>query len=88
MRSLSHWIIALFAVAFLLPNTQQFLARHDPSLVSGHIAGADKVTDIPSVPRARPSWSPTRSWAVLIGVMLGGGILTLSRVTEFLYFQF
>ena len=80
------WVTALFAIAFLLPNSQQFLSRHDPSLLSPDPTNPQS---IPSrVPQFRLHWLPTRRWAVATGVMLGCGVLTLARVTEFLYFQF
>jgi alginate O-acetyltransferase complex protein AlgI len=83
------WVIALFGIAFFLPNTQQFIARHDPALLAS--------VAIPVAPRASGrfhdigsmmSWRPTRGWAVVIGVIFACGVLTLSSVTEFLYFQF
>ena len=83
------WVIALFGIAFFLPNTQQFIARHDPALLapvatpvaqraSGRFHGIGRMM----------SWRPTRGWAVVIGVIFACGVLTLSSVTEFLYFQF
>ena len=81
------WVTALFFVAFFLPNSQQFLARHDPSLLS-----ADPTNPVSArpfqVPHFRLQWLPTSRWAIAIGAMFGLGILTLGRVTEFLYFQF
>ena len=84
------WIIALSGVAFLLPNTQQFLARHDPALIAASASRA--ATDwsggyFPNSSRFL-NWRPTKAWAIAIGVMFAGGIFTLLSVTEFLYFQF
>lgn len=79
------WIIALSVIAFVLPNAQQFLARHDPTLVTrGSPQSNSDVLDTP----AQLHWRPTRAWAVAIGVLFACGVLTLSSVTEFLYFQF
>jgi len=33
-------------------------------------------------------WTPTRRWAIIIGLIAAVGVLTLSSVSEFLYFQF
>jgi hypothetical protein len=33
-------------------------------------------------------WQPSRRWAMYIGVILLGSLLSLSRPAEFLYFQF
>ena len=64
------WVAALSGIAFLLPNTQQFIDRHEPRL------------------KNTLTWRPTRAWAIAIGAMFAAGVLTLSSVTEFLYFQF
>jgi alginate O-acetyltransferase complex protein AlgI len=81
------WIAALSVIAFFLPNSQQFLSRHDPSLLS-----ADPTTPrspLPSpLPRYRPHWLPSKPWALAMGAMSAVGLLTLNRVTQFLYFQF
>lgn len=73
------WVAALFSIAFFLPNAQQFLARHDPALVT---------SATPRAPGQRLNWRPTAAWAAAIGIVFAGGLLTLSSVTEFLYFQF
>jgi D-alanyl-lipoteichoic acid acyltransferase DltB (MBOAT superfamily) len=71
------WTFGLAAIAFFLPNAQQLMSRHDGTLTQG------------ATPRdSRLGWTPTRRWALAMGVMLGAGLLTLARVTEFLYFQF
>lgn len=81
------WVTALFAVAFFLPNSQQFLARHDPSLLSADPTSPESARQFRS-PHFRLQWLPARRWAIAMGAMLALGILTLGRVTEFLYFQF
>ena len=76
------WIAALFAVACFLPNTQQIMARVTPALpaavelVRGGWLGR------------LLTWRPSPVWAVASGVALAMGILSLSQVSEFLYFQF
>jgi hypothetical protein len=76
------WIVALFAVACFLPNTQQIMARVEPALpaavelVRGGWLGR------------LLAWRPSPVWAVASGVALAMGILSLSQVSEFLYFQF
>ena len=85
------WIAVSFGVAFFLPNAQQFMARHDPTLLPAAPAPARETTR-PAASSLRhgvlPHWQPTLTWAVVTGVMLAGGVSTLSSVTEFLYFQF
>jgi len=66
-------------VCFALPNTQQILARFDPVLTE----------DGKPVPEARfLSWRPGPVSAVATALMLSLGLLSLSSVTEFIYFQF
>lgn len=81
------WIFGLAGIAFLLPNSQQFLARHDPGLLAWSAAKATPGR-APIAAARGLAWRPTRAWAIAIGVLLAGGVLTLSSVSEFLYFQF
>ncbi len=64
-------------VATLAPNTQQIFAAHAPALETA----AQRATSV-------IRWRPTRSWALLTATVAGACILSLDRVTEFLYFQF
>jgi len=77
------WIVALSIVAFLLPNSQELLYQRE----SSHPTTAQQ-----KAPRGGaagiPRWRQTTPWAIATGLMLGAGLLTLARVTEFLYFQF
>ena len=81
------WVTGLFAIAFFLPNSQQFLSRHDPTLLSADPTNPRSAPQSP-VPKFRLYWLPTRAWALAMGVLAAVGLLTLNRVTEFLYFQF
>ncbi len=74
------WVIFAALVAFLAPNTQQIAERFEPAL---DFRSAD--TTAPVVPLR---WAPTTAWALCIGVLAAACILSLSRPTEFLYFQF
>lgn len=81
------WVIALAIIAFVLPNTQQFLGR-----VGTPPATIDATERFPNDAEARAivnwHWSPNNRWAAVFGILLAAGLLTLSRVSEFLYFQF
>jgi hypothetical protein len=81
------WIIALFAIAFFLPNSQEVLSRFDPSLLSPDPTNPQSPAPA-SPPKSWLSWLPTRRWAIAMGALLACGLLTLSHVTQFLYFQF
>lgn len=71
------WIVALLPVVFLAPNTQQILAGHPPALEAG----------APARPRWLV-WKPSGAWAWGVAVVLACGLLSLTRPSEFLYFQF
>lgn len=71
------WIIALLPVVFLLPNTQQILRRFPPAL-----SGGEKSPD------SGLAWVPGRGWGVVMAIVLAGGLLSLMKPSEFLYFQF
>jgi alginate O-acetyltransferase complex protein AlgI len=70
--------IGLF-VCWCLPNTQQYMRRYDPVLWQG---GPD--TTGPVVFHWQPGWGTATLAATLFGISL----LSMSAVTEFIYFQF
>ncbi len=73
------WIAVLGAIALMSPNTQQILSRFNPVL---EVASAE----------IRESrflvWKPSPRWAVAIGIIAFLGIISITRVSEFLYWQF
>ncbi|MBX7114035.1 MAG: MBOAT family protein [Myxococcaceae bacterium] len=66
--------LALFAVCRFMPNTQELLATKQPVF--------QKVTPR----RLQFEWNPR--WAVVVGAMAVASLMLLTRVSEFLYFQF
>jgi alginate O-acetyltransferase complex protein AlgI len=70
------WIAALLPIVFLFPNSQQILGRYRPGL------------NYPAQGRAWIEWRFTAGWAIAGAALAALGILSLSRVSEFLYFQF
>lgn len=81
------WVLALLAATLLAPNTQQIMARGNPVLAPYQ---ADPAHELQLLPRrrCRLRWRPTRGWAVATGIVAGIGVLALTRISEFLYFQF
>lgn len=77
------WIAALFLIACLAPNTQEIMAR-----VAAALPGAAAAATAGARLAARLSWRPNGAWAVGTGLALTVCILSLSQVSEFLYFQF
>jgi alginate O-acetyltransferase complex protein AlgI len=83
------WAIGFIAVLWFVPNTQQFMAwfrpafnhdrkhaQHFPPLLEGVLG------------RGLLRWRPRAAGAVLVGVMAAIAGLSLTRVSEFLYFDF
>ena len=71
------WIVALLPLVMLAPNTQEILGRFQPAL---NFRG-------PPAP-ARLAWRPTAGWAALVAAVTACGLLSLTRASEFLYYQF
>ncbi|HAB15907.1 MAG TPA: MBOAT family protein [Verrucomicrobiota bacterium] len=72
-----YWIYfaLLLPVVRLLPNTQEI------------VFGVPRTRSIPKFLDAL-RWKPAGGWAWVLGLLLGGCILSLSNVSEFLYWQF
>ncbi|TMH59499.1 MAG: MBOAT family protein [Betaproteobacteria bacterium] len=71
------WLTALLPLVMLAPNTQEILGRFQPAL---SFRGTDAA--------ARLAWRPTARWAAMAAVVAACGLLSLTRVSEFLYYQF
>ena len=78
----AFWIAGSLAFVWLLPNTQEIMRDYEPALASGLERSK------------RPqwwemlTWKPHQYWALVTAMTLAWGILGISRVSEFLYFQF
>jgi alginate O-acetyltransferase complex protein AlgI len=71
------WIVVLFIVACFFPNSQEIMGRFKPVID----AAPDQLA-------RRLAWKPNAGWAFGAAVVAVGGVLALTRVSEFLYFQF
>jgi alginate O-acetyltransferase complex protein AlgI len=79
------WVFGLLLVAFVMPATQQIMVKYYPVLEASTKTAAEKLNSpIPSVLR----WSPTSSWAVAVGTLAFLGAISITRMSEFLYWQF
>jgi D-alanyl-lipoteichoic acid acyltransferase DltB (MBOAT superfamily) len=81
------WVTPLLAIALLAPNTQQLMRGYNP------------VLDLPATPSIevgderglaclRLKWVPSPGWAIATGTLAFFGIISITRVSEFLYWQF
>jgi len=71
------WIGALLPLVFWAPNTQQIMQCYQPALDQPDALAPGRIT-----------WQANPRWAMLMAVVLGCGLLSLTRPSEFLYFQF
>jgi len=70
------WIAVLLPVVMLAPNTQEILGKFEPAL------------SVRPGASTRFMWQPTARWAAVAAVLTACGLLSLTRVSEFLYYQF
>lgn len=73
------WFVLLFILTFLMPNTQQLMQRYRPVFES-----RDQYKNT----RQILYWQPTLLWSVFIAFSFVYSTLSLTRISEFLYFQF
>lgn len=74
------WLAGLLVLAWFFPNTQQITARFQPSL--------EKIEPLTRGWWARLAWEPDRKWSFACALLFLLAVLQLSKITEFLYFQF
>jgi alginate O-acetyltransferase complex protein AlgI len=72
------WILVLLPLTLLAPNTQEIMGHFQPAL---DYKGS-------SFAATRFAWRPLPAWGMLASLVVAGGLLSLSRVSEFLYYQF
>jgi alginate O-acetyltransferase complex protein AlgI len=77
-------VAALLAIALLAPNTQQITGYRGPSEAPVHAGPPSAATAAATAWR----WRPTPGWAGASAVVAAIAMTNLSRVSEFLYFQF
>jgi alginate O-acetyltransferase complex protein AlgI len=76
---LSVWLVLLFAIVWLLPNTQQILARFE---------SAEGVQPPTGWLGRRLLWQPNLTWALTLGIAFLLSLAFMENTSRFLYFQF
>ncbi len=85
------WLVLWVGLLWFVPNTQQWLARMRPAF---DFSMRDLKADPLLVPVSAASWRQVFAWrpapvqAVGLGIATAVSLLSLQRVSEFLYFQF
>jgi hypothetical protein len=78
-------VILLLLVAWLTPNTQQWMGIHNPTLTSPK--SAQQPLWVEKFWRIL-AWRPNKIWTVILAILTATSLLCFTRVSEFLYFQF
>jgi alginate O-acetyltransferase complex protein AlgI len=81
------WILLLIPVTLILPNTQDIFVKVQGSLDKQDCAGQNAIWPVGQVRKVH-YWRESSRWAFLCGLALSLGLMTLTQVSEFLYFQF
>ena len=81
------WIVFLLPVTIFMPNTQQVMASFKPALKLLQSEGRHELRALLTL-STKLKWQPTTQWSVLIGLLAALGVLAMTRISEFLYFQF
>lgn len=81
------WIVCLLPAVLVMPNTQQIMRTAHPGL---HLHATTADNEIRPFHRIveRLCWRPALPWAVAVGATAGFAVLAMTRISEFLYFQF
>jgi alginate O-acetyltransferase complex protein AlgI len=75
-----NWMFYLGVLIWMMPNTQQIMGRYFPALTPYQ-------GDKQAIP-AMMLWVPTPIWAVVVSVAAIIGLANITKVSEFLYYQF
>lgn len=72
-----NWLVFCALIVWLAPNTQQLMRGYQPALgVDDHCSAGGL------------RWKPARHWLAAVVALAACGILSLSALSEFIYFQF
>jgi len=81
------WIAALMSVALALPNTFELFERYKPAFETRFGGSGDAIRPFSQWLHAL-RWKPTPAWACAIALVTLLALMSLDRISEFLYFQF
>jgi D-alanyl-lipoteichoic acid acyltransferase DltB (MBOAT superfamily) len=83
------WLGVLLAAVWLLPNTQEILADYTPALEyeTQRAAGGGNAKPENTLP-SWARWRPASPWAIAVSIVAVFTITQMSRISEFIYWQF
>ena len=85
VRSVVAMLAGLAIVVWLLPNTQELLGRFEPAL---RFKPVESGTRVELWSQKWISWSPSAVWALGVATITIYALTQISRVNEFIYWQF
>ncbi len=83
--SVAQTLVILGLIVWLLPNTQELLARYQPAL---RFEAVPERMSSPQWWSGIRRWRPQPAWAVFFAVLGLYALTQISRVNEFIYWQF
>jgi hypothetical protein len=88
VQAIAGWmtVVPLLLAVWFLPNSHQLLARFQPTLEYVERT-EERIKSVPPWAR-RFFWQPRVAWALIVATLTVFSILGLSRVSEFIYWQF
>jgi len=81
------WILLLFPLSIVMPNTQEIMRNFDPALDVNKTNSIHSISPFEKLAQ-KITWQPNLAWACIAGLIAALGILALTNISEFLYFQF
>ena len=81
------WMAALMGIALAMPNTFELFERYKPAFETRFVGAGDAIRPLNQRLHAL-RWRPTPVWAVTVALLTLLGLMSLGRISEFLYFQF
>ncbi|PCI01191.1 MAG: membrane-bound O-acyltransferase family protein [Alphaproteobacteria bacterium] len=81
-------LLPVMAIAFIAPNTAQFMRRTLRNPASKDFADLNRDKLIPIVQKLMPVWRAHFIYGLLMAGLATIAVLSMTRISEFLYFQF
>ena len=86
LKNLS-WMVIWLLIVWFMPNTQQLMYKFAPAYAFDQEKQHSDM--LPALTRTGTLlWKPSTAWAVFVGLLFAASLVSMTRVSEFLYYQF
>lgn len=82
------WLLCMLAICLILPNTYELFKKVEGALTEPNMRFNHLNSRFSSRITSTLAWQPTLFWSLASAIFLVAFLLTISRVSPFLYFQF